>query len=217
VSSIAYNLGELAIANNPGDARRCLPVITAAHRRVLDVGCGAGQTLAACRLGPEVEAYGVDLDREAIELGRRLHPSIRFVRCCGESLPFASAGFDLVICRVALPYMDVARALAEMARVLRPGGDLWLALRSPRAIAQRALLSLRQGYYKDVVFQAYVACCTTSVHYLGKSFRWPFGKRYESAQLPSSMRRLTQAVGMGEVCIRERPHFIVTARRRPSL
>ena len=124
----AYHVLELQIASDPVDRRRCMPAIRSEHRRILDVGCGAGQTLIASRLDAEVTAVGIDCDERALLLGRQLNPGIRLIRARGESLPLASGFFDLAISRVALPYMRTDAALAEMARVLRAGGDLWIVL-----------------------------------------------------------------------------------------
>ena len=49
----------------------------------------------------------------------------------GEQLPFADESFEVVICRVALPYMDNHKALTEIARVLRPQGKFLLKIHAP--------------------------------------------------------------------------------------
>jgi SAM-dependent methyltransferase len=109
--------------------------------RALDVGCGAGQELLPY-LG--VTAVGVDLRSSGIRAGRALFrenglrvPAL--LVAAAEALPFASAAFDVVICRLALPYADVLRALGEMARVLRPGGALVLQIHCLPYYLRRAL------------------------------------------------------------------------------
>jgi SAM-dependent methyltransferase len=97
--------------------------------RGLDVGCGPG--LLAAELVREVGAQGriVAMDRSADMLAAarerlRDHP-VAFVLTDAAALPFADAGFDFVVgVQVYLYVPDVARALAEAARVLRPGGRL---------------------------------------------------------------------------------------------
>ena len=102
--------------------------------RVLDIGCGAGQELL-----PFVEckaAFGIALDVEP-EVGRAgrdlfasIGPNIRvaFVRGGAEALPFISNSFDVVICRLALPYTRNSKTIAEIARVLRIEGKLFLKI-----------------------------------------------------------------------------------------
>lgn len=95
---------------------------------VLDIGCGAGQELI-----PLVErgALGIGID-PAPEIGRapwgERRSRVAFTRGIAEQLPFRANTFDVIICRVALPYMDNRVALAEMARVLRSGGRLLLKI-----------------------------------------------------------------------------------------
>ncbi|CAG0991705.1 putative methyltransferase YcgJ [Myxococcaceae bacterium] len=98
-------------------------------RRVLDVGAGAGATaLAFVERGAEVTALDATpamLETLATEATRRglVPPSARIGDAA--ALPFEDAAFDLVTCRVcAHHFADVRAAIAEMARVLRPGGLL---------------------------------------------------------------------------------------------
>ena len=95
--------------------------------RVLDLGCGAGHT--ALFFAPHVaEVHALDLSEPMLEQGRRLAAERSLSNLhwhCGEaeSLPFPDAHFDLVTSRQsAHHYEDLDRALAEVARVLKPGG-----------------------------------------------------------------------------------------------
>ena len=69
-----------------------------------------------------------------------------------STTPIFKNTFDLVICRVALPYMHVNRALFEMFRILNEGGELWLgvALRHDR---QRTVGHLRQLKSKTTIYR----------------------------------------------------------------
>ena len=100
-------------------------------RRVLDVGCGAGQEMipfatrgAGC--------VGIDITHASGIFGSRMFAAhyprspVRFVTAAAEQLPFTAGTFDVVLCRVSIPYTDNRAALSEMARVLRPGGILLL-------------------------------------------------------------------------------------------
>ena len=92
---------------------------------LLNVGCGTGGFNVAAA-GEGAEAWGVDLSAEAARLAAARAPG-RIVRAPAEALPFPSARFDLVYCYSTLEHVaDAPRAVAEMARVLRPGGALYL-------------------------------------------------------------------------------------------
>ena len=68
----AAHLEELRVARRLDDPRRVMPVVPAGCRRVLDIGCGAGQTLIGADVDGGVMACGVDRDVAALQLGRRL-------------------------------------------------------------------------------------------------------------------------------------------------
>lgn len=90
--------------------------------RVLDVGCGAGQELLPF-LRQGVRAIGIDL---APTVGHHGLVPATFVRASATAIPCQDGSLDLAIYRLALPYAHNPTALAEVARVLRPGGRLFL-------------------------------------------------------------------------------------------
>lgn len=99
--------------------------------RVLDVGCGPGHTTLA--LAPHAGAVvGLDLSAAMLTQGRRLAAerglaNLTFEQGDVEQLPFADASFDTVTSRFsAHHYPDPAAALAQIARVLAPGGTFLL-------------------------------------------------------------------------------------------
>jgi SAM-dependent methyltransferase len=102
--------------------------------RLLEVGSGSGRILSSIRAAdPAIQLTGIDLSLEQTELAQSTHPDIEFVCGNGESLPFADASFDYVIFFDYLEHIERPRAsLAEMRRVLKPGGFLHLVCPAER-------------------------------------------------------------------------------------
>jgi ubiquinone/menaquinone biosynthesis C-methylase UbiE len=209
-----YHRLELTIARDLGDPRRAMPQINPKHRRILDVGCGAGQTLMASNLSPGVFAVGVDVDYSALALGTKIGGAMPLINAQGESLPFQNSSFDLIICRVALPYMHVFRSVSEMSRVLRVGGDLWLVLHPFRMTAKELGTNISRVQVKAAIYRSWVLANGLSLHILGKQWSWP-GKqrRYESWQTSGGVKRALGAAGFDQISIARKNHFVVTATR----
>lgn len=96
-------------------------------RRVLDVGCGEGRF---CRMLAERGAIvtGVDPTVPLIEAARTSDSRGDYRVAGGESLPFENATFDLVVSYLVLiDIPDFRGAIAEMARVVKPGGKVVVA------------------------------------------------------------------------------------------
>jgi SAM-dependent methyltransferase len=90
-----------------------------AGARVLDVGFGHGEQMKhVARDGGH--PFGIEYDSTLAREGRAA--GLRVCRAAAERLPFASASFDGLICKVVIPYTDEASAVSEIARVLRTGG-----------------------------------------------------------------------------------------------
>jgi SAM-dependent methyltransferase len=103
-----------------------------AGETVLDLGSGGGidVLLSARRVGPTGFAYGLDMTDEMLELARRNAvaagaANVEFLKGRIESIPLADASVDVVISNCVINLStDKATVLAEIARVLRPGGRM---------------------------------------------------------------------------------------------
>jgi SAM-dependent methyltransferase len=102
---------------------------------VLDLGSGGGidVLLSAKRVGPSGFAYGVDMTDEMLELARSnaakaSATNVEFVKGTIEEVPLAAGSVDVVIsnCVINLS-VDKPKVLAEMFRVLRPGGRIGIS------------------------------------------------------------------------------------------
>jgi len=100
--------------------------------RVLDVGCGDGQvSRLAWKLGAEL-VVGVDPTHNQISVAHERGGGPAYVRGPAAQLPFADEAFDAVVACLVFEHIDdVDEAIAEVARVLRPGGRFCFFLNHP--------------------------------------------------------------------------------------
>jgi SAM-dependent methyltransferase len=117
-------------------------IVAAAPRRVLEVGPGPGELSEriANELGCEVSA--LDISERMVELCRARGVDARVGDA--QELPFEDGSFDLVVAAWMLFHVpDLDRGLAEIARVLRPGGRLVAVTNSEHHLAEaRALVGV---------------------------------------------------------------------------
>lgn len=106
-------------------------------KMVLDVGCGAGQEILPFLEKTDAFCIGIDFADELGKVtkevfrGKNYENRFAFVRSKGEEIPFADESFDVVLCRVALPYMNNRQAFAEISRILRVNGTFLLKTHAP--------------------------------------------------------------------------------------
>lgn len=90
---------------------------------VLDLGAGTG-AMTRRLVGRAEKVYAVDPDPRMTALLARTCPDVEVHEGTGESIPLPDACVDTVVVSAAWHWMDPAAAIPEIARVLRPGGNL---------------------------------------------------------------------------------------------
>lgn len=106
--------------------------------RVLDIGCGAGQsTREAARVAVDGDAVGVDTSAEMLEVARRRSAeaglrNVMFEQGDAQHHAFPAASFDVCISRFGVMFFaDPTRAFANIGRTMRPGARLvWMVWQS---------------------------------------------------------------------------------------
>lgn len=181
-----------AIAPRPGE-------------RILDVACGTGTSTVAIQ-AKGATAVGVDFSGGMIQEARRRHPGIEFVPGDAQALPFADGEFDAVTISFGLRNVhEPHRALAEMYRVLRPGGRLVITEFSTPPVG--IIRSAYSGYLRHVLPRiADIASSNPAAYrYLGESIEeWP-----DQAQLASWLR----GAGFARVAYRNLTAGVVAMHR----
>lgn len=172
-------------------------LLDAAHvqpgHRVLDVACGTGVLAreAARRVGLAGFVAGIDPDPGMLTVAAREAPSIAWRQGDAQALPYEASSFDRVVSQFGLMYFpDRGLALREMQRVLRPGGQLavavWDSLARTPAYADLVALFDRGGLHAvaDAIRRPFTLGDTAALATL-----------FSSAGLPDVT--ITTHVGMG--------------------
>jgi len=105
-----------------------------AGEEVLDIGCGTGilARTVATRVAPRGSVAAIDLNDSMLQVARRLNPNILWRKSDAAELPFSEDHFDVVVSQFAFMFVkDRPKAMAEIKRVLRPGGRIAIAVWAP--------------------------------------------------------------------------------------
>ena len=154
--------------------------------QVLDLGCGSGRDLASWGVTAADGVTGLDIDDSRLASAKVRFSNRTYLQGTGECLPFEDESFDRVLSAVALPYMNIQKTLAEIHRVLVPGGGLSLSLHLPSfTIAEL----LHNAIPKPVptLFRLYVMANGLVFHCTGRTVAF-VNRRTESFQTERGMR-----------------------------
>ena len=99
---------------------------------VLDVGCGEGQISRLAAYVGASRVVGIDPTWAQLSVARQRGGQPRYSRAVADALPFAARSFDVVVACLVFEHIDaVDEALAEVGRVLKPGGRFLFFLNHP--------------------------------------------------------------------------------------
>lgn len=123
--------------------------------RVLEVGTGTGNVaVLAKKRAPGIAVTATDPDPLALRRARKKSKAITFERAFAEDLPYADASFDRVLSSLMLHHLNAEKktlALAEIRRVLAPGGTLSLVDLIDDGHGLAAHRTMRQASFADDV------------------------------------------------------------------
>lgn len=112
---------------------------------VLDVGCGTGDMLRRFYAGGASRLVGVDASEGMLKAAANLsggNNTIEFIGAGADSVPLGSEEFDVVISSIAFHHFPYpARALSEMARLLKPDGKLYICDMCSEGLRGRLMLA----------------------------------------------------------------------------
>ena len=163
---------------------------SSADKRVLDVGCGHGYVLSQyARHGAEV--HGVDLTSRAIQLSKERFDlnglQGDFHQMDGVHLPFPDKHFDIACSMGVLHHIAKPRAtLAEMHRVLKPGGRLILMLYHKNSFRNQVTFRWRKYFGPEI----YNGKSLDEIRNMNDGAHCPLAIAYDRADVESLLRGL---------------------------
>jgi len=125
-----------------------------AGMRVLDAGCGSGRHICESFRTPGVDVAGIDLSRDDLHkakgflslMSKEQNGHWLVAQADVTKIPFAAGSFDVVICSEVLEHIEDNRtAVAELVRVLKPGGNLVVTV--PRFGPERICWAISRAYH----------------------------------------------------------------------
>jgi demethylmenaquinone methyltransferase/2-methoxy-6-polyprenyl-1,4-benzoquinol methylase len=169
-------------------------------QKILDLAAGTGSS-SIVFLREGVSVVAADFSNGMLEEGRKRHPELEFVFADASALPFADQEFDTVTISFGIRNVEkIEVALAEMLRVLKPGGKLVVCEFS--SIPNKFVHSLYRFYLRNILprFSALVSKTPEAYSYLAESIdAWPsqleLVKIIESASF-ESVSYLNQTFGI---------------------
>ena len=187
--------------------------------RVLDLGCGPGRSLESWGITASDRITGLDIDASCLAAAKARLSERNYVQAAGERLPFKNESFDHVISAVALPYMNIQTALAEIHRVTVPGGALSLSLHAP-SFTFAELLHNALPNPVPTVFRLYVLANGLFFHFTGMTLIL-LRRRTESFQTERGIRIALNRAGFVDLSFSRATGpagetFVVKARK-PSI
>ena len=121
---------------DPEYEEQIIPLVLAelkGHASVLDVGCGEGQLARAISVAsPGIHVVGIDPTERQIDVARQRGGAVDYQVAPADDLPFADGSFSAVLACLVFEHIDdVDGAIAEVSRVLEPGGTFLFLLNHP--------------------------------------------------------------------------------------
>ena len=187
--------------------------------QVLDLGCGSGRDLTSWGVTAADEVTGLDIDASRLAIAKVQFSNRTYLQGAGECLPFEDESFDRVVSAVALPYMNIQKTLAEIRRVLVPGGGLSVSLHLP-SFTMAELLHKAIPKPVPTLFRLYVMANGLVFHCTGRTVGF-VNRRTESFQTERGMRVALNRAGFVDPSFSRAPGpvgetFIVDATKSKS-
>jgi ubiquinone/menaquinone biosynthesis C-methylase UbiE len=189
---------------------------SSAVKTLLDLGCGTGDSWRGLSIDVTGRRIiGIDIQHDRIRAATMKYRSLGWHHICarGEEIPLPNDSIEGAFSGVALPYMHIPRTLAELHRVLVPGGWFRASLHAPRFTVQ----DLRKCFPKPKAsfFRMFVLLNGLCLQTTGNVIS--LGRIAESCQTVTGMRWALRRAGFDSIMFaRDGLRFYVNAVKPPG-
>jgi len=168
---------DMAMLGEMGRVRRRMAETLRDCRSTLDIGCGGGRMAGLLQKEGRTDVWGIDPSPYLLKHAAERYPEVAFTQGIMEDIPFSDARFDGITITFVLhevPPAYIREGLAEISRVLRPGGVLTVAEPSPLHFRATFLSAIRQFGWRGAYFWS-----------LARTVHEPFIKAWHKFDLPT--------------------------------
>ena len=189
-------------------------VVMVAPRTVLEVGCGEGELAERMYRELDAEVVATDQSERMVELTRARGVDARVADV--RELPFESGSFDVAVAAWMLFHVpDIDQALAELARVVRPGGRLVAVTNWSDHLQEMYALAGLEGVFADLTFRGEQGAAILERHFARVEIQDASGTvTFHDAEQVRSYLRSSARLAEGADRVPELAEPLV-ARRRP--
>lgn len=187
----------------------------------LAIGCGDGREIEDV---VAAEIHGVDFSPSLIgkakfRLTRGLASGMRKGKWYGlqvasaEALPYEDNYFTDIMARVSLPYTDIPKALAEIARVAKPGANIFLTMHDWEMQWEWMKIAAKGGHWKRVIDCGYVFAASWFYALTGICLKKPWNGHRETFQTQHRLRKQLRAAGLTVTHMARTKHIEIEATK----
>lgn len=187
------------------------PTVSLDGATLLAIGCGDGRELQKPWFNGVRQLHGIDVDDAALSRARDAIPTATILKSKAESLPYGREYFSHVMSRVALPYADIPVAINEIARVIKPGGYLYLLMHDWRMQWSWFSDAVKGWHWIRAIDHGYIFVASTIYALTGKCFARPWDGTIETYQTKYRIRKQLEDAGFRITRMERRRHLEIEA------